>query len=310
MQTLVSHKNRHQFGGSSVLLIILAGLLVLGVVAYFVLQEYATSKAKEEVDAVVTTMRSQGAVDLTYSDVSYDLLGQNVVISDVDLKAPTGGGYTVEEVVVRDYDTENDIPEYFAMEVNNFLMEVNESNFNEQWEDIRALGYETIQGDMVIDYRIDNEAQTFVINELSLDAVDFCEMKFSVSLGSITVNEATLMAYLFDPSSITVTSASLSYTDDSLVVRAMEQAAREEDLTLDEVKNQALQGIDEAIEEARQAGSERGVLLMEAVKTFILDPGTLSITMNPPQPVSVGQLTETPTPFEALDLMHMEVEVN
>lgn len=288
-------------------LLVLGIVVILAVAAVVVLQLYASSKAETEVDRVVQDLRAQNVLDMEYSDVNFDLLSMDVVIEDVTLNAATGGAYSADRLVVSDYDIGNDFPEYMNLRLENISVPVDEKSFGPDYEKFLAMGYETLEGDLVVDFKIDRAGQRFIINELSLKAKDLGTISISLTLGQITPEN--FLAYLFDPSGITVDSVEIFYQDDSFAERTLAQAAREQNSTEEDLRVQALAGVDQTIEQARQEGSERGVAFLEAFKQFLSDPGSIRITAAPAEPVSVGRLMQAEGQFTALDLLNVSTDV-
>ena len=293
-----------QAGRASVPLLVLGVIIVLVAIAAVGLKLWAAAKAEGEVAKVAETMRVQGGMDMAYDDVDFSLLGMAVVIDNVRFNAFTGGAYNVDQLVVRDFDLQHDLPEYMTLEFKNLNVPVEERNFGPEWESFRDMGYEALTGDMVLDYRIDRPNSRFELREFSLNAVDLGEVSLSFSLGRITPDN--ILSYLMDPSSITVESAELAYADASFVQRSLEQAAKDQGVSPDEVRTEALAAMEEIVSEARSAGSERGIAVMQALQEFIKAPGGIRITANPPQPVTVGSLMDAADRYAVLDLLNVE----
>ena len=297
-----------QAGRAQVLLLVLGVIIVLAAIAAVGLKFWAASKAEDEVAKVAETMRAQGFMDMAYDDVGFSLMGMNVVIDNVRLNAPTGGTYNVDRIVVRDFDLLNDVPEHMTLEFKDLSVPVDERNFGPEWESFRDMGYETLTGDMVIDYRVDRANNRIQLKEFSFDVADMGRLTLSFTLGQI--NPDNVLAYMMDPSAITVESVELAYTDASLVQRSLEQAARDQSVSPDELRAQALASMDEVAAEARTVGSARGMAVMQALQEFIKNPQRIRLTARPAQPVSVGSLMAAGNQYAIMDLLNVEARNN
>jgi hypothetical protein len=193
-------------------------------------------------------------------------------------------------------------------------------------EGLQMLGYDRIEINGAFVQRADAGADRVSSEEYSLAATDALALELDYDIGGIAEYiraaaelgfssmdaenmDPDMMAQLFGP--LTVHSFELRLIDDSLVERALQAAADSQGSTPEAMRQQAIAFLTIGTLMAPPGAVQ--TLTSEAITaatSFLEEPGTLRISINPDEPVSVADLIQA---FEsedydaALELMNIEV---
>ena len=98
--------------------------------------------------------------------------------------------------------------------------------------------------------------------------------------------------------------ASLIFRNKAFMQMIMEQAAAEQNISVDQVKNELLQALDEQIAHNPKAAL---VPILVEVKAFVSNPEKLTITLNPPKPFGLLEIGAAKTVEEQIRLAGLEI---
>lgn len=188
---------------------------------------------------------------------------------------------------------------------------------------LRQLGYEKISADLIIRSRLDPEAETLMVDEMTYDVEDVGRLSMSLQVGQYDVARFQKAAASMgaagtgDPSqllgammAITVDGWEFSFEDRSIVDRVLEREAAKRGISKTKLADQ-LSGIVPFLlsqighpDFERQAG--------EAVTSFLKDPGRIALRSTPEHPVGVLQIAMAAqsAPATLVDLLALVIEAS
>ena len=222
------------------------GVAVVLIAAYVGIKMYASSVAEEKIDKAIASVANYADVD--YKNVSVDLFGLDVHISDVIVSpADSKEKVNINEIVVYDVDEQSDIPLFLDISFNG--VEIAIDKLGDDAKKIKELGYnDNILLNSAIEYHYNKENNEISLNKLTIGADDVGALDVSFRLGNIDLGPEKIMGILFTYPQIMLRDAKISYHDDSLIERLLKLAAKEQKKNVKEIKNEAIKNIEKEIE--------------------------------------------------------------
>lgn len=252
-------------------------VLVL-IAVYFGAKLYVEKAAKTRIDNAIAKLG--GAVNIDYEDISADLLRLNLHIEGVSVsQAGQKKKVHISDIVIYDIDSGSGIPSYLNLEINGIRGDVGDLG------GLGELGYNTIEGDIKLDYRYDGEKKEFQLNKFRCSAAEMGAIETSFHLGNVHIEQKNILALLFGYPQILLHQATLNYKDNSLVPRLFELGAKKNGKGLNDFKLEIIQKIDHMIS---KEGDEFSAETLRAIRGFIDDPKKIGISVSPQKPVPIG----------------------
>ncbi len=280
----------------------IAGLLfIILLAAYFGLKVYAAGIAKEKIDMALLGVEK--FVKVEYKDVSVDLLSQNVHITDVViLPAKSQMPLHIAEVVIYDIDHSSQVPVFLEVAVNGIEIVLDDLDKKDAqtWQDLGIS--DKIKLDFAASYQYQSDDNQLHLKKLHLRGQELGELNASLHLGNLPSNTNGLLGLI---PKITLYQAKISYQDDSLLERSLKAEARLKKKSVDDVKKEAIAGIEKQISLAKNDFMREA---LAAAKNFIADPDELSISIAPDKPVSIQQLMRMNDPARAAKKLRLSVK--
>jgi hypothetical protein len=273
---------------------------VLAIAGFIGAKYYASSITDEKIQGTLNDM--PGMENIKYDDVSVDLLGGDVHVQDIEI-SPLGGGKetVIEEIVIHDFDEDNDIPRYLNLSANGVNIEVTPANFGAASTELKKMGYETIEASFDLIYEYNEDGKALELNNLALHVADMGEASLGISLENIDLENVDLenpMTLMSVTQALKLKYARIKFDNDSLIEKLLAMDAKNRGMDVDDLVDQLEADIEEQIKTAKNEGDEFSASVLVAMLDFVKDPDSISITIKPERPIS----------FEALTILAMESE--
>jgi hypothetical protein len=238
-------------------------------------------------------------------------LGENgFVLEGVTVKPPpeTTEGIKTEEpiqidrIAVEDFDfaaqKKNEPPNFAKLRAEGISIDT--KSFDTF--DLRELtGRDTIKADFQLDYRIDPERKTMMLNRLELDLRELARIELSLALDGIDPNDKDAAA------SASLRTASILFEDRTLLGRAVPAAARANGVDPEKIAKIA----EEILDSLRPGQGAATIAVLDALAGYVDDyrqpKGPLRITLNPPDKIPLATLGDIQDPDEALKRLGLVV---
>ena len=265
----------------------------LAIAAFTGAKYYASSVTDEKIQSTLNDM--PGMENIKYDDVSVDLLGGDVHIHDVEI-SPLGGGKEtlIEEIVIHDFDEDNEIPRYLNVSANGVNIEVTPANFGAASTGLKKMGYETIEASFDLIYEYNEDGKELELNNLALRVEDMGAASLGISLENIdleTVDLENPVTLISVTQALRLKYARIKFDNDSLIEKLLATDAESRGMDVDELVNQIEVEIEEQIKTAKNAGDEFSASVLAAMLDFIKNPDSISIMIKPEKPISFRTLT-------------------
>ena len=286
-------------------LIIAASLTILAAAGWFGATAYANSIARQQIDKEL--LEARDTADIRYDDVDVNLMTKSVSIKDVSIAPPQGGEpILVEEVVVNEFDQDSAVPAFLSARI--IGAEINVDALGEFGAGIRQLGYpQIVKISSDVSYRYDDLARELEVRDLSLEAADVgtLEARFKIGNFQLGSGQEALFRLMFGYPNILIHGAELSFSDNSLVKRVMQQRGREEGTSSEEATANVLAEVDAQI---AATNDPLGKDILSQFRQFIDSPDTFSVTVQPEAPLKIRDIPRSSDPVNIARMLNLQVK--
>jgi len=258
--------------------------------------------AAKEIDQAIEDVSDY--VDIDYQKVDVSLLGRGTAVKEVVITPVSSGKpIKVDELVLYDYDEENEIPTHVSLAVNGVAVE--SSSLGENAAMFSELGYEkTLSANFATEYHYDEAAQTVSLKQVKVGADDMGDFEMSFQFSNVNLDEEAIATLPFSLLGMEFSSAKITYKDDSFVERLFETTAAAEGISVKEAKAAAIKGLE-------TEDAELGALpedFVQEMKSFIDDPDSFSVTFSPDNPVPLTSFMTVTGPEDVIELLNVKFE--
>ncbi len=168
--------------------------------------------------------------------------------------------------------------------------------------DLRELtGRDAIKADFQLDYRVDPERKTMMLNRLELDLRELARIELSWALDGIDPASRDTME------SASLRTASIVFEDRTLLGKAVPAAARANGVDPEKIAKIA----EEILDSLRPGQGAATIAVLDALAGYVDDyrqpKGPLRITLNPPEKMPLATLSDIQDPEEALKKLGLVV---
>ena len=169
--------------------------------------------------------------------------------------------------------------------------------------------------DLGINLGIDFKGKELNLRNLSLRVQDLAAVSIGLKLGNLGLTEEMIgrlktnpgeaMGMMVALSGVTLSSAEISYTDESLAQKLMTKAAKEENVSVEKFKG----GLIEKLKESQKKSQDQFAKgLVKPLSEFIEKPRKISIKAAPPQPLPIGAVIGLGSPEAVIKTLGIRIE--
>lgn len=212
---------------------------------------------------------------------------------------------TIESISFANYEYTGDIPSKGDLTISGINLPMSPI-LDDFAQEMIQMGYSALKGDIVTRFEYVADAMRTDLHEFSVKVLDMGQLTLSLSMAGIDLNNPAMVG---DPNALALVKGEIMYTDASFVSKIMQKVAAEEQMTVEQVLQEALMEIDQEIERSRQKGYTIGVDVLEKLKLYIQNPGTIRFIAEPPQPVPMSRLEATDGPDEFAEVVNGRMEL-
>lgn len=276
---------------------------VVLIAMYVGFKMYAANVAKKKIDTAISNIVNFADVD--YKNVSVDLFGFDVHISDVVVSpVDSKEKFNINEIVISDIDQKSDIPSFLDISFNG--VEIPIDKLGNDAKKIKELGYnDNILLNFTIEYHYNKESKEISLNKLKIGADDVGDLDVRLRLGNIDLSKEKIIGILSTFPQIMLYEAKISYHDDSLIEKFMKLLAKEKKENVKQLKNEAKKDIEREIEKENDEFTKNA---LEEIKDFIDDPETFTISIAPKKPLPLGLLLRVNDPKDIIKLLNAKIK--
>jgi hypothetical protein len=292
---------------------LISGVVIAGLAASYAGGKfYMTDQIATQIDAKI--LEIQPMLDVKYGDISVEPITQKIQLRDIVLRPADGSEspITINEITVNNFDTSSEFPAELDLALNGISISIDDIE-PETAMQLEDLGY---KDNMLINLAT---KYTYVDNvmdwQFDLSAQDMGKMAYSLNIANFEFDPQQPVSLLFAYPNFQLNAAEFTYTDKSFVERLFKQEAVSTGTTVEELKQRMSDKINALLaadmENKDKKLSEEQIKLAtsatEAFIKFINDPQRITISVNPEQAVTLGEITQTQNdPAKLISLLNMD----
>ncbi|QGY39417.1 hypothetical protein GM415_04530 [Pseudodesulfovibrio cashew] len=234
---------------------------------------------------------------LAYDGLDVGLADHTVTLTNANAVLPSGQRLRADEVVVTAYDRKHRTPHFVTARAKGLVIRPGDA-------DLPGLSLaEPIKGDLFVDYAYDPKSRSLTIKSLAFDAGDAGEAALSGSFTQLDLDALRVEKLL----GLSLKDLRLTVANGSFMDKLFERAANRLGMSRSGAR---LQARNELTAMADYAAGEDNAVAAEALRglsQFVSDPGTLTVTAAPVEPVPCLYLFMGRDLYENLRLLRVTV---
>ena len=280
----------------------------LVIIAIVLFKSIMSNKVEERIDTVLKDLPNQMVI---YDDISVDIFGFSTHIYDISINVPGQEPITIDEIVINSIDQDHNIPRYLDLEINGIENNTNALMLNPQSALFaKNLGVEKLSSNIALKYNYKQDKKSLELDELSFTTNGVAEIEFEAEFHNISSFEAVIKQFATEAKYITVAEASLEFDDMSLTNAILKTIAQDSKKTLTEVKAQLTAQLTKERDRNAKRGHTAVVEIQEAMISFIKDPQSFDMSVEPKEPVSFKKIMRMRTQKEFVQALNFKVSAN
>ncbi|WP_148267003.1 hypothetical protein [Pseudodesulfovibrio mercurii] len=279
----------------------LLSFVIFAAICFFGLKWYVNAEVDKE---LTRTVAETPGLALSYADLTVHIVDHTVVLDRVDALFPSGQHIQADSVSIAAFDRNNPIPHYATIAARGLTIEVSPQNFGVLSGYIRGLGIEVLSGDGTLDYAYDPETKILELKGLTLDDPKLGALRLTGSLDNLNLTG-------FRPEqsfALGIRKAVLTFDNREFMRLVSADWARRMGLSETTTLGRISAELDGLAAYAETQANEPARETMLGLKTFLNDPGTLTVSANPAESVPVLYFFMGRDLFENLDLLNVRVD--
>lgn len=280
------------------------GLLLVFIVTFKIV---TSNMLHEKIDKILGNAKAY----ITYEDVSMDLFGFDAHIYGIKLSIPNQKPLLIDEMVIDTLDTQNPMPHTMNIEFKGIQSDLAMLKSNPNIADkLNALDLNGINADLIINYEYVKEEKMLDIKEFTLQLEDAGKITYKAKLYNVPAMEYFAMQINMAPQTLQFGATSLEYEDDSFMERLTTLKAQDANKSVARYKEERLHVAQEELSRSKAASREYETMFNKAIVTFLEDPESFELSIDPKDPLSLSILGQLKTRDEILKTLHLKVSAN
>jgi hypothetical protein len=288
-------------------MMILIGMIVL-CLGYVILQKHLDVKAEKKFHHTIAKIKSYA--DIHYKNISVDPISRKVRIKHITITPKSRlESLNIGELILYQCDIKNKIPNTLHFAIKNFKICQNNKTLLKLNPYLDELRYSELQVDFDLEYRLESKDDSLVIRKMVIDAENVGRAEFYLKLNRFNLTK------LLNPSDgtvnlfrnlpfISISEASLNYTDNSFALRFLERLAKQSNLPVEYLINDISKELQKKID---NSSNEFTRIQLQALTEFINNPGKIKITAYPEKPVPLFNLLWLNDLNDLIDLLRIRI---
>jgi hypothetical protein len=258
----------------------IAAVIAIAAGAAFGVKVYQNRDAAQRADAFL--QRTFGKLgESHYKSASRSMSGV-LTIHGLTLK-PKGrpNEYRIGELVVHRYDNQHPMPNFAHIEARGVKLDMTSLPDPRAAVFLGMMGYQNLTADLEVNYDYQPAAKTVSV-AFREDVKDMGEIKLNLDLNNVAVEQA-----LFTYPAIELKRAELTYRDESLADRLLKMAAAQSGLSEKDLVARVKAQLDQKLSQTKVRLQAKA---LAEIKHFLDNRGSLTVSMEPAQPVRIADL--------------------
>lgn len=243
---------------------------------------------------------------LHYADCSVNILDHTVILTDVDATLPTGQHFTADEIRIHNFDQLNPLPYYATTTGSGLNIPVTTANFGDLATPMRHMGIASVKGEASLDYTYSPDTATLIVKELSVNDPELGHARLNAQVDQFDLINPRLEQFI----GIRIKEATLHFSNTGLMARLVRDWAARMRTSNEETVHRITTELAGLARYADQQENRPAESVMLGLKRFLTDPGAMTLTAKPAEPVPVLYFFMGRDLMENLRLLDMKIETD
>lgn len=279
-------------------------------------------KDEEKAEVYLDSIRGRGfdyanLLEVMAAGEEYDpgngfpLSWNDFALNDLTVDTTDGDHVYIREISASDVKYDSLIPVSSTFSVQGLEIDAAKVNNPKVKQTLAMFGYDKLYVGFKLDYAWDSETKQVAIKELSVGAEDVGKMILSLVLAGADFDKVKSKDDLGGlMPTLMLKRAELRYIDESLAPKALEFAAKTQNLTVEAMREQLIAMIQN--QPMFDVSSPEAAKAVEALVTFIKDPKGLAIVAEPnsPAPIMMIAAQGQTAPDKVTEMLNLSLVVN
>ncbi len=280
----------------------LLSLFIFAVVCYVGLTAFVNSEVSKEINQSVA---DTPGMSLAYSDLKVDIFEHAVVLKDVTMTLPGGQNFHADVLNILRFDNLNPVPHYATLSAQGVVVDSSFSNFGGWADALAAMGMTEMKGDVVVSYDYNPTSQALTLNELDITNSELGDLNISGVIDRLDLIDLRVEKLV----GLRVSEADLTFKDNSLM-DSMLGCATGENATGDKVRALVCTELAAMAKYASEENNDVAENALRGLKRFVDQPGTITITARPTEPIPWLYFFMGRDFYENMRLLNLEVKTD
>lgn len=245
-------------------------------------------------------------LQLAYTDCSVSIVDQCVTLAGVDAVLPSGQHITADEIRIQTFDQLNPLPHFAKATATNLTIPVTRENFGQWAQPMKAMGIETVTGNASLDYFYAPDTSTLTVKELSMDGTGLGHARLSGTVDQLDLLNPRPEQLI----GLRIKEASLNFTNASFMDHLISDWAKRMNISKEETVARITAELGGLAKYAGKEANEPAENVLLGLKRFLADPGTMTATVAPKEPVPVLYFFMGRDILENIRLLNMTIETD
>lgn len=242
---------------------------------------------------------------VAYDDLWVDIYDQTVTLTGAKAILPEGQKVSADELVIYAYDQLHATPYFIKGKATGVKLAPTE--ILGPWAlSARVLGTEALSGDMFVDYIYNDATQTLDLKSLSFDDEKLGTIELSGAITELDLDTFRVENLV----GLRIKDAELTFTDKALMQSVMEQTAKAMNMSEQAARDQICGELTSMAEFAGKDGNEVAEKALRGMKRFMAQPGTITLSARPAEPVPYLYFFMGRDVYENLRMINLSVETD
>lgn len=278
-------------------------LIIFAAVCYGGLVWFVNHEVAKGIDQAVA---ETPGLTLTYTDLSVDIFDHTVTLDDVEATWPGGQSFLAEEVAILKFDQKNEVPHFIQAEAHGAVISATRANLGEYADMLRLIDVTALHGDLAFDYEFNPANKALTFNALTINDRTLGDLTLSGVLNNIDITDVRPEQTV----GLKLGAADLTFTDRQLVERVLAVIGKSVGMDVNATRIQFGEEIRGMADYAEKIGNVQAAATFRALRSFVREPGTLTVSARPEEPAPLLYLFMGRDIYDNLRLLNLSVKAS
>lgn len=278
----------------------LLSFVIFATICYFGLIWFVNSEVEKGFNEAVANV---DGLSVNYADLAVDILDQTVILEGVTATLPLGQQFSADTVRINAFDQMHSVPHFIAMDASGLTMNVSPANFGDWAAPLAALGRTSVAGDVAVAYKYNPDKQSLVVSNLDVSLDGLGEAKLTGTLDRLDLAQLRVEKLV----GLRLAEMDLTVVNRSFMDQTVDGAATRMGISRSEVRSMFCAELDAMADYAGSHENSVAENALRGLKRFVDDPGTVTISAKPAEPVPFLYIFMGRDFYENLRLMNVTV---